>query len=199
MSLNHLLLGFAAESATGYDIKRSFEEGLRHMWNAELSQIYPALQRLEERGLLTSAKTPGERGFAKRAYKLSPEGRKELHRWLRSEPVLHDERHPFLIQLCLLSELDNYSETLKYFAALESILKARLQVMEQLREKWRRHDPAYPEVKSSKDFHLQMTLEFGLTNTQAALKCCQGCAARVKKRIASIKRSRGKNEKRAAA
>jgi PadR family transcriptional regulator AphA len=183
MSLNHLLLGVTRDGATGYEIKRAFEEGLRHIWNAELSQIYPALERLEERGLLTSSKAPGERGAAKRVYKLSPQGESELSQWLCSDPVLHDERHPFLVQLVLLGGLNDYAQTLKYFSALEAALRARVQVMEYLEEKWRRHDPSYPEVGGAAEFHAQMTLEFGLSSARSALDCCRKCVKRVEKRM----------------
>jgi DNA-binding PadR family transcriptional regulator len=187
MSLNHLLLGVTRDGATGYEIKRAFGEGLRHIWNAELSQIYPALEHLEERGLLTSSKAPGERGAAKRIYKLSLQGAAELSRWLCSDPVLHDERHPFLAQLVLLGGLNEYAQTQKYFSSLEAALLARVQVMECLEEKWRRRDPAYPEVGGATAFHAQMTLEFGLASVRSALDCCRKCMKRLEKRM---KRSR---------
>ena len=50
MSLDHILLGLLREPATGYDLGNAFSENVRHFWSAELSQIYPALKRLEQRG-----------------------------------------------------------------------------------------------------------------------------------------------------
>ena len=129
MSLNYLLLGITRDGATGYEIKRAFDEGLRHIWDAELSQIYTTLQRMEGSGLLKSTRLPGERGTGRRVYKLTAAGRRELKQWLRSDPVLHDERHPFLVQLCLLGELGDEAETLKYFQALRAAMRARLQAI----------------------------------------------------------------------
>ncbi len=194
MSLNHLLLGVTREGVTGYEIKRAFEEGLRHIWNAELSQIYPALERLEDRGLLTSARAPGERGSAKRVYRLSPGGQAELERWLCSDPVLHDERHPFLVQLALLGGLDDYRQTLKYFSGLEALLRYRLQAMEFLEEKWRRHDPSYPEVGGAAELHMQLTLEFGLASARAGLECCWKCRRRVEMRLKAAEGTRESDE-----
>jgi len=37
-------------------------------------------------------------------------------------------------------------------------LRRRLQTSEQLEEEWGRHDSAYPELTSPRDFHLQTTL-----------------------------------------
>ncbi len=194
MSLHHLLLGVTRDGATGYDIKRAFDEGLQHIWDAELSQIYPALQRLEKQGLLTSAKVAGERGAAKRIYRLSPEGENVLRHWLRSDPLLHDERHPFLVQLCLLGDVAELPQTLKYFNALQSVALARLQTMECLEEKWRRADPSYPEVRSARDFHIQMTLEFGLSSTRAMLRCCKSCIKRVRQRLEILSTEAEKDE-----
>ena len=55
MSLDHILLGLLREPATGYDLGNAFSENVRHFWSAELSQIYPTLKRLEQRGMLRSA------------------------------------------------------------------------------------------------------------------------------------------------
>ncbi len=183
MSLQHLLLGLTRDGATGYDIKRTFEEGLRHIWDAELSQIYPALQKLETRGLLASAMVAGARGAAKRVYTLTPDGETELNNWLRSDPVLHDERHPFLVQLCLLGELGELEQTLKFFLELESLSLTRLQIMEHFDEKWRRDDPHYPDLQNARDFHAQLTLEFGLFSAKSMLKCCRSCIERVRLRL----------------
>ena len=48
------MLGMLREPHSGYDIKKTFEKSLRSFWRAELSQIYPLLQKMEDEGLLTS-------------------------------------------------------------------------------------------------------------------------------------------------
>ena len=55
MSLNHILLGMLKEPGSGYDLGKRFSEGPIHFWSAELSQIYPALRRMTERGWLSCA------------------------------------------------------------------------------------------------------------------------------------------------
>ena len=62
MSLPHLLLGLLAEPASGYDLKKSFGQTVGHFWSAELSQIYPALGRLEDDGLLRSERVGSAKG-----------------------------------------------------------------------------------------------------------------------------------------
>jgi DNA-binding PadR family transcriptional regulator len=174
----------ARDGATGFAMKQAFERGFRHIWDAELSQIYPALQRMEKQGLLSSAVTPGERGSS-RVYNLTKAGEQQLSDWLRTDPVLHDERHPFLVQLCLLGDLADYQETMRYLLSLRTSLRTRLQTFEQLEEEWRRHDPSYPELAGSQNFHIQMTLEFGLANARAALDTCERCIERLQRRLKS--------------
>ncbi len=48
MSLQHILLGLLREPASGYDLKAYFDKSVRYFWAAELSQIYPTLQRMEK-------------------------------------------------------------------------------------------------------------------------------------------------------
>ena len=52
MSLQHILLGLLREPASGYDLKAYFDSSVRYFWAAELSQIYPTLQRMEKSGRL---------------------------------------------------------------------------------------------------------------------------------------------------
>ena len=105
MSLRYALLGLLAEEpASGYDLARKFEAGLRrHAWHAQQSQIYPELARLAADGL-ASVVEEGPRG--RRTYAITPTGRTELRRWVMDpddEPVVRNE---FALRLFLLSTLD---------------------------------------------------------------------------------------------
>jgi DNA-binding PadR family transcriptional regulator len=48
------LLGLLGEPACGYDLKAVLDNGIGHLWAAELSQVYPSLKRLEKQKLLRS-------------------------------------------------------------------------------------------------------------------------------------------------
>jgi DNA-binding PadR family transcriptional regulator len=100
MSLKHALLGFLNYGGmTGYDLKQCFDQSIQHFWNANLSQIYPALSQLEEDGLLTMKVEYQEDRPNRKVYHITEAGREELRRWLREPmaPQLH--RHPFLIKV----------------------------------------------------------------------------------------------------
>jgi len=66
---------------TGYDIKRAIDHSTRFFWSASYGQIYPELNRLEERGLVEGR--PDPRGGVKRtSYTLTKAGEQALQGWL---------------------------------------------------------------------------------------------------------------------
>ena len=51
MSLDFAILGFLSYSPfTGYDLKKFFDQSVRHFWTADQSQIYRILARLGDEG-----------------------------------------------------------------------------------------------------------------------------------------------------
>src|SRR5688500_1608528 len=120
MNLDHILLGLLQSPATGYDLKRLFDEGIGSFWAAEFSQIYSTRNRLEAAGLLRSWKEPSSKGPQRRVYEITPAGRNALAEWLKSPPVVRDERHSYLAQLYLMSALGDLSQSLRFMEALRS-------------------------------------------------------------------------------
>jgi DNA-binding PadR family transcriptional regulator len=87
MSLFHTLLGILSwHPMTGYEIKKHIDESIQFFWHAELSQIYPTLKDLEEKGLITAEVIPQDGKPDKRVYSLTPSGSAALLAWL-SEPL----------------------------------------------------------------------------------------------------------------
>ena len=74
MSLRHILLGLAERECSGYDVKKEFDTSLRNFWRAELSQIYPQLQKLERDGLLESEKAESAQGPQRVVYRRTEAG-----------------------------------------------------------------------------------------------------------------------------
>ena len=131
MSLDHILLGMLRTPASGYDVKRGFSEGTRHFWSAELSQIYPALKKLEERGWLASRLQPPAKGPPRRVYHRTAEGLAELIRWLSSGPRMGTERFAYLAQLCFMHEIDDLEATSDFMLELRSRLIGFLALLQQ--------------------------------------------------------------------
>src|SRR5262245_50207413 len=106
MSLDHILLGMLREPASGYDIKTAFDQGARYFWSAELSQIYPSLQKMERAGWLKSHREPSPKGPERRIYRRTAKGADELRRWLISGPAMGTERFAYIAQLIYFGEVD---------------------------------------------------------------------------------------------
>ena len=184
MSLDHVLLGLLREPATGYDLGNAFSENVRHFWSAELSQIYPTLKRLNQRGMLSSRVEPSAKGPNRRVYALTDEGRAELLRWLRSGPAVGTERFAYLAQLYFMDVLGDLRETRAFMAALRGHLAgwlAQLRAVEQEVVAAHGDDPAR---YSDAGFHHFATLRMGIHSIEAKVAWCDETLAAVDRRLA---------------
>jgi DNA-binding PadR family transcriptional regulator len=134
MSLPHVLLGLLAERpSTGYDLARRLDSDLAPLWRAEISQIYPALDRMRRAGFARSRVLGPEKGPRRHLYRITAAGRRELRRWLSAPapaPRAKDEG------LCRMAFLDTLT--------LEERRRAVLQYDRQLAEEVRRLKSAGP-------------------------------------------------------
>jgi PadR family transcriptional regulator, regulatory protein AphA len=88
-SFEHVLLGMIhIQPSTGYDLKRRFATTPLGVYQPSSGALYPALDRLEQRGLLRSeSPRPAEGGRPRRLYHLTEDGRQAHIGWVR-EPVV---------------------------------------------------------------------------------------------------------------
>jgi|SRR5208282_2976882 len=183
MSLEHILLGLLREPASGYDLKAVFDERIHYFWAAELSQIYPALQGLERKGLLRSREAPAKRGPRRRVYQTTSAGHRVLRRWLNESPELGDERIGFLAKVYLMDEFGDLGKTLKLLKGLREIFATRLRELQAIERGWAARDPRYPDALSPKMFHIFLTLRKGLCSLVAHVKWCNESIRRIETRI----------------
>lgn len=78
--------------ASGYELHHVIEESTGHMLSASFSQIYPALKKLHDAGLVEYDLEPIKNRPGKKRYALTDAGQAELQAWLAS-PV--DFAHGF--------------------------------------------------------------------------------------------------------
>jgi PadR family transcriptional regulator AphA len=83
---------------SGYDIKRAVDRTIRHFWAASYGQIYPELKRLEEAGWI-SGKDASQGERARRIYKLTAQGGRELDAWLHGYETRIELRDESLLRL----------------------------------------------------------------------------------------------------
>jgi PadR family transcriptional regulator, regulatory protein PadR len=64
----------------GYGISQAIRSGSNELFQIETGSLYPALQRLEKRGLVASEWKTSDNNQRAKFYKLTPAGRKQLAR-----------------------------------------------------------------------------------------------------------------------
>jgi DNA-binding PadR family transcriptional regulator len=88
MELEFVLLGLISMhmGVTGYELNRIMRESTGYLVTASLSHIYPSLNRLHERGLVSFHDLPIKNRLAKKVYQITPAGQQALQEWL-CEPI----------------------------------------------------------------------------------------------------------------
>jgi DNA-binding PadR family transcriptional regulator len=109
MALRYAVLGLLGYSPmSGYDLNKMFSESIDHFWHASMSQIYRELNTLEAEGLLTSEVCHQQDKPDRRVYSVTPDGRAEFERWLKSSPEqpLKRTRDEFSLRLFFGGSMD---------------------------------------------------------------------------------------------
>jgi DNA-binding PadR family transcriptional regulator len=90
-TLEYALLGLVAMAPmSGYDVHKLFATTPLAHFSSSPGAIYPALRRLEKRGLLKAALDRKTETRPRRVYSLTPAGEAGLEAWLR-QPVTREE------------------------------------------------------------------------------------------------------------
>jgi DNA-binding PadR family transcriptional regulator len=175
VSLGHILLALLVKPASGYDLKKEFDEGARHYWAADLAQIYPTLKKLEERGFLTSSPAESDKGPPRTVYTRTNAGRDELLAWLRQEPVMGKRRLAYLAQLEHLYEVGDLDTTHHFISVLRKRFVAMHQFLSEV-------DLGDPGDMNDAQFHELLAVQYGITTLAAQVAWCDASLDRIDKR-----------------
>jgi DNA-binding PadR family transcriptional regulator len=187
MALSHILLGLLSEPATGYELKKLFDESLSHFWDAEQSQIYTTLGRLRREGMLTRKTVPSDRGPDRKVYTRTAKGRKELVKWLKGGPDIGDFRLPYLAQVFFLHELDDPEDAVNFLRQLREHFRSWFGALSAIDSEFDEEFPDYPNVIPGEYLYPAITLRFGLKRIRATLDWME-------ESIATTQRSTGLKE-----
>ncbi len=84
-TLSYALLGLLARGErTGYDLAQGLKYPIGFFWNAQHSQIYPQLAKLEASGLIEHTRVEQSDRPDKKVYNLTSAGRESLRAWLEA-------------------------------------------------------------------------------------------------------------------
>ena len=152
VSLRYAALGLLAQHpGSGYDLLRRFEKSMAYVWPATQSQLYGELNKLAATGLIEVSDI-GPRG--RKEYRVTPDGRAELLRWLTSPQEDPPLRIAGLLRVFLLGEIPR-DEARKYLVAVAENADAEVKGLEAMRDSidWG-SDESY--------FYGRAALEYGL-------------------------------------
>ena len=180
MSLPHILLGLLAKPSSGYDLHKEFESSVRIFWSANLSQIYPTLNRLEADGLVTSRTSASSSGPARRVYTRTEAGRRALIEWVAGGPQILNVRRHYLAQVFFLNALADKAAARGFFEEVLSTLVERQASLEAILEAWRgTRGPDFGDHLEDDEFYPYMVLELGLEANRTRIAWCRRCLARL--------------------
>jgi len=99
--LQFIILGLLNQQPlTGYDLTKAFEHEIGEFWQAQHSQVYPQLKRLEAQGYITHEITISGEKLEKKLYHIAPAGQAALTTWITAgTPELTATKDEFILKL----------------------------------------------------------------------------------------------------
>ena len=179
MSLQYGILGILNYAdMTGYELGKAFDASLSYFWQAQTSQIYRELNKMEESKWLTSRIEVQTDKPNKRIYSITETGKEKLQNWLQGD--IPKELIPTRSELLM-----------RLFFSAQNDVADNIKTLRTIAENYRRQGEEMAEVndsiaeyqsfaKSKEDLlYWDMTAEFG----RAYSNMCQEWAAQCIKRL----------------
>ena len=121
---------------SGYDIRKTVQQSIRHFWSESYGQIYPALKRLEAAGLIERARGAQTGRAGRQVYAITKAGRLDLKKWLGEAPAVMPPRNELLLKLFFGRQVprqDLIEHLWEFGRRQEELLASYEQVSERLR------------------------------------------------------------------
>lgn len=175
MSLEGALLGLISSKGpiTGYDLSKTFRASMAHYWHARHGQIYPTLDKLKRRGLVSCRKLIQRDRPNKKLYSITEKGRTELTRFLRGPRRPLQMKHEGLLRTRFASHLPPEE-------ALALIAEEREQadvLLESYRKIERKEHGG--EYGSADDLYAYLTLQRGILFLEETIRWCGWAQAEI--------------------
>ena len=158
MDIKMLCLGaLSLGDATGYDIKKLFDEAFSHFFAAGYGSIYPALEKLTEEGKVAYDRHQQEKRPDKKVFSITAAGREVFIAELTQTPPREKLRSEFLV--------------LMFFAHLLSPPRLAEVLQERLDESQRELAMLEDLTKREMPAGMKFTIHYALAATHAAIAC----------------------------
>ncbi len=174
MSLPHGILGFLSYGKmSGYDLAKAFSDSVQFFWNAQNSQIYLSLDKLEKQGFVTHELVLQTDKPNKKLYSITESGRAEFIRWLsdRNENITAEFKSAFLMKVFFSGNLppEQSVEMLKKFV---SDCRAYISTMNTIPDSIEHYEK---EVSDYASLYWQFTAEFGYSYLKMCMEWADSC------------------------
>lgn len=179
MSLKHGLLGLLNYSdMTGYELAKAFNASLSFFWQAQTSQIYRELNKMEEQGCLSSRIEVQTDKPNKRIYSITETGKAELRSWLKAP--MPDELLPTRSEVLLRLFFSSERTTAENIEALKQIVasyEAQISGLGAVEASIREYKPlAHTDMDM---LYWDLTADFGRAYSKMCLEWAQKCIERL--------------------
>jgi DNA-binding PadR family transcriptional regulator len=177
-----VLLGMIyLQPSTGYDLKRRFATTSLGVYQPSSGALYPALERLERRGLLASEALPlAAHGRPRRRYQLTDGGRQAHLDWVR-QPVAPEtvaqDLGLHLLRFVMMPQLLPEEAVVGFLASLRTALAGLVDALER----------QAGAIDAAANPHPALAVEHGLAVHRASLAWAEQAIAR----LADSSRGRG--------
>jgi PadR family transcriptional regulator AphA len=177
-TIGYALLGvLAREPLSGYDISRRMKAPVGAFWQAQRSQIYPELARLEELGLVTHHRVEQLDRPDKKVYSLSEAGRQALRRWVTEPAGVPAQRNELVLKVYSLWLADP-GQALLFVRQREAQHRARLEQLELTAGELEREAGGSPLRPDSPEFGTYATVLAGVHAERAQVEWCEWLGGR---------------------
>jgi DNA-binding PadR family transcriptional regulator len=125
-AFEHILIGLVCLSpASGYDLKRTFAVTPMGVYQPSSGSLYPALRRLEAKGLVRALDGTGESARHRRVYEPTEAGRSAHAAWLRTPvaaPTVARDLGLHLMRFVMMEHASAREEVLSFLGDLKDAL-----------------------------------------------------------------------------
>lgn len=172
----YAILGMLAiKPMSGYQIRQLIQMSTANFWSESDGQLYPALSKLAEQGLIAEKVSLKKDIREKKVYRITPKGQAELKKWLALEAETHTVRSEFMLKMFFGA---NVTPTMN----LEHVEIFRSQIKSKLARLFEIKNTIEQEDKSSPHFpYWMMSIDYGIKQGTAQLEWCDNVMLTLKK------------------
>lgn len=186
MSLDHAILGFLNYGPlSGYDLKKVFDNSIRHFWSADQSHIYRVLTRLAENGYAKIECVQQETRPDRKVYHITNAGRLELVRWLNAPFEAEANRSAPLVKVFFSGQATD-EQVIANFRSIVAQIKAVLEIYKQIPKIFESEfKPIYENMGTyspREQFFWLSTLECGIANARSMMEWMESMIERLEKK-----------------